>query len=54
LTGDWTEAAVLGLSIHQVRWLKRGHREEGLSSLIHGNRGRRPHHALADELRRFL
>jgi transposase len=54
LAGEWTEgetAAALGLSIRQVRRLKRAYREEGISSLIHGNRGRRPHHALSSELR---
>ena len=54
VAGDWTEAetaAALGLSVRQVRRLKRAYGEEGISSLIHGNRGRRPHHALADELR---
>ena len=54
LAEDWTEgeaAAALGLSVRQVRRLKRAYRAEGLGSLIHGNRGRRPHHALAGELR---
>ncbi len=53
LAGDWTEgetAVALGLSVRQVRRLKRAYREEGISSLIHGNRGRRPHHALPNEL----
>ena len=54
LAGEWTEgetAAALGLSIRQVRRLKRAYREEGIGSLIHGNRGRRPHHALPVALR---
>src|SRR6266545_1341094 len=54
LAGDWTEgetAVALGLSVRQVRRLKRAYGEEGISSLIHGNRGRRPHDALADEIR---
>src|SRR5439155_13084580 len=52
LAGEWTEgetAAALRLSIRQVRRLKRAYREEGIGSLIHGNRGRRPHHALPVE-----
>jgi transposase len=53
LSGDWTgeEAAkTLGLSVRQVRRLKASYAKEGISALIHGNRGRRPPQALSDEV----
>jgi transposase len=40
------------LSERQVLRLKKGLREEGPAALAHGNRGRRPKHAIADELRK--
>lgn len=43
LAGDWTEAetaTAVGLSMRQVRRLKKGYAAEGIRSLIHGNRGR--------------
>ncbi|MCR4399347.1 MAG: helix-turn-helix domain-containing protein, partial [Syntrophomonadaceae bacterium] len=44
------DAAVsLGLSIRQVKRLKKGVVQEGFSFLAHGNRGRTPSHALAPE-----
>jgi transposase len=54
LAGQWTaeEAAVaLGISVRQVRRLKSAYLEEGVGALVHGNRGRRPLHALNDELK---
>src|SRR3989304_1270359 len=46
------EAAVLvGLSLRQVRRLLADYRKEGVAALAHGNRGRRPVHALAPEQR---
>lgn len=41
----------LGLSIRQVRRLKGGYEREGIGALVHGNRGRRPHHCLSKELK---
>ena len=52
--GEWTavEAGkVMGLSERHVRRLLAGYRENGPKSLAHGNRGRRPHHALAPTVR---
>jgi transposase len=39
-------AAVLNLSVRQVRRLLAAYREDGAAALIHGNRGRAPVHAL--------
>jgi len=43
---------VLGFSLRHVRRLLAAYREEGAAALAHGNRGRKPHHALDDGLRR--
>ena len=43
---------VLGLSVRHVRRLKAAYMREGPAALAHGNRGRRPTHALEDALRR--
>ena len=43
---------VLGLSLRHVRRLLAAYREEGAAALAHGNRGRKPHHALDDGLKR--
>jgi transposase len=43
-------ALTLKLSIRQVKRLKARYRREGVASLAHGNRGRRPWHALDPEL----
>jgi transposase len=54
LTGEWAEAhaaGVLGLSVRQVRRLKRAYREEGIRALIHHNQGRPAPHALDPTLR---
>lgn len=39
-------ASLLGISIRQVRRLRRQYEQEGAAALAHGNRGRRPAHAL--------
>lgn len=39
-------ATMLGLSVRQVRRQKRAYEEAGIRALVHGNRGRRPVHAL--------
>src|SRR2546429_9991041 len=39
-------ASLLGISIRQVRRLRRRYEAEGAAGLAHGNRGRRPVHAL--------
>jgi transposase len=39
-------ASLLGLSVRQVRRLRRRYEQEGAAALAHGNRGRRPSHAL--------
>jgi transposase len=39
-------ARLLGISIRQVRRLRRSYEVEGAAALVHGNRGRRPVHAL--------
>ena len=39
-------AEVLNLSLRHVRRLTAAYRKEGVAALAHGNRGRKPHHAL--------
>lgn len=39
-------ASQLGISVRQLRRLRRAYRISGLTGLIHGNRGRRPHNKL--------
>lgn len=54
LAGECTvgeAATMLGLSVRQVRRQKRAYEEAGIRALVHGNRGRRPVHALPDELK---
>jgi transposase len=54
LAGQWTgeEAAMaLGISVRQVRRLQGTYLREGVGALIHGNRGRRPLHALSDAVK---
>jgi transposase len=36
----------LGLSIRQLQRLRASYHQEGAAALVHGNRGRRPRHAL--------
>ena len=54
IAGEWTvaEAATsLGLSSRQVRRLVQVYQAEGPAGVVHGNRGRRPAHALSEEVR---
>lgn len=44
-------AETLGLSERQVKRIKKGVKENGESFVIHKNRGRKPSHALTDEVR---
>ena len=44
-------ATLLGRSARQVRRLKRRYADEGVSSLVHGNRGRAPANAVSTTLR---
>jgi transposase len=45
-------AEVLGLSLRHVRRILAAYRREGAVALAHGNRGRKPHNALDDGLKR--
>jgi len=45
-------AEVLGLSLRHVRRILAAYRKEGAAGLAHGNRGRKPHNALNDELKK--
>jgi len=45
-------AEVLDLSLRHVRRILAAYRKEGAAALAHGNRGRKPHHALDESLRR--
>jgi len=45
-------ADVLGLSLRHVRRILAAYRKEGAAALAHGNRGRKPHNALDDELKK--
>ena len=47
-------AEVLGLSLRHVRRIAAAYRKEGAQALAHGNRGRKPHNAFDDELRRMV
>jgi len=54
-TGKMTgrEAAeLLGLPLRHVRRLLAAYRKEAAAALAHGNRGRKPHHALDEGLKR--
>ncbi len=48
----WQASEVLHLSLRHVRRLLAAYREEGAAALAHGNRGRKPHHALDPVLKR--
>jgi len=50
----WEAAIVLGLSVRQVRRVMAGYRVEGAAALVHGNRGRKPRHALDDRIRQSV
>ena len=43
---------VLDLSLRYVRRILAAYRKEGAAALAHGNRGRKPHHALGASLRK--
>jgi len=45
-------ASLVQLSERQLLRLKKGLREQGPAAFAHGNRGRRPRHAIADQLRK--
>ena len=45
-------AEVLGLSLRHVRRILAAYRKEGAAALAHGNRGRKSHNALDDDLKR--
>jgi len=48
----WEASETLGLSLRHVRRLLAGYRRSGAEALAHGNRGRRPQHALGERVRR--
>jgi len=55
LNGELTvkqSAELLGLSERQVKRLKKGVMKEGISFLAHKNRGRKPKHAIPEEVKR--
>lgn len=45
-------AELLGLSLRQVRRLLAAYRREGAAALAHGNRGRRPHNAIDEGIKK--
>jgi len=45
-------AMLLSLSERQVKRIKKGVKEQGLSYLAHKNRGRKPKHAISEETRK--
>ncbi len=47
-------AGLMGLSVRQVRRLVAAYRREGVAAIAHGNRGRRPVHALGEEVRKTV
>jgi len=47
-------AEVLGLSLRHVRRILAAYRKEGAAALAHGNRGRKPHHALDNSLKKRI
>ena len=54
IAGEWNQAeaaTVLSLFERQVRRLLTAYRQEGPAALVHGNRGRRPAHALPETTR---
>lgn len=53
LTGK-EAAALMGLSVRQVRRLLAAYRKEGVAAIAHGNRGRRPVHAVGEETRKLV
>ncbi len=47
-------AEVLDLSLRHVRRILAAYRKEGAAALAHGNRGRKPHNALDESLRKWV
>ena len=47
-------AEVLDLSLRHVRRILAAYRREGAAALAHGNRGRKPHNALDESLRKWV
>jgi len=47
-------AEVSGLSLRHTRRILAAYREEGAQALAHGNRGRRPHHALDESVKKWV
>ena len=47
-------AEILGLSLRHVRRIAAAYRKEGAQALAHGNRGRKPHNAFDDDLKRMV
>ena len=47
-------AEVLGLSLRHVRRIVTAYRKGGAQALAHGNRGRKPHNAFDDDLKRMV
>lgn len=50
----WKAAVILGLSVRQVRRVMAGYRALGAAALVHGNRGRKPGHALDERVRQSV
>lgn len=50
--GGREAAEVLGLSLRHMRRLLAAYRKEGAAALAHGNRGRKPHNALHEDVKR--
>jgi transposase len=53
ITGE-EAATLMGLGLRQVRRVLAAYRREGSAALAHGNRGRRPAHALSEEIRKHV
>lgn len=53
LTGE-EGAGLMRLSLRQVRRLLAAYREEGVAAIAHGNRGRRPVHAVGEEMHKLV
>jgi transposase len=47
----WQAVALLGISLRHVRRLMAAYRKEGAAAIAHGNRGRKPQHALPATLK---
>ncbi|MFQ5861408.1 MAG: ISNCY family transposase [Dehalococcoidia bacterium] len=47
-------AGLMGLTVRQVRRLLAAYRKEGVAAIAHGNRGRRPVHGVAEEVRTLV